>query len=175
VSPAFRKNTNEHVDAPNNNRFTGVFARLVLILAMLLPLLERTSYWDHWLSWSLYAPHTSRVEIEVHDVAVDALPPSVVPFVVEGSDGWHRVAIDRWSLEIVGVPIYPQARFQLGMAQAIANEIASHGDKNVDGIRITIKSVANRWTGTRKEHWLQGKAEIDQAARKYWLLGVILR
>ena len=173
VSPALGKNPTEHADALQNHRITGVIGPLVLILTMLLPVLERTGYWDHWLSWSLYAPHTSRVEIEVHDVAIVALPLSVVPFVVEDSDGWHRIAIDRWSLEIVGVPLYPQARFQLGVAQAIANEIASQGDKNADGIRITIKSVSDRWTGTRKEQWLQGKAEIDRAAQKYWLLGLL--
>ena len=36
-------------------------------------------------------------------------------------DGWRKLAIERWSLESRGVPIYPQARYQL----ALANEIAA--------------------------------------------------
>lgn len=173
VSPMLQSKLNEHEDAPQLLFISSLVAKSVLVVAMLLPLLERTGCWDHWLSWSLYAPHTSRVEIEVHEIAIDALPASIRPFVTTGDDDnrWYRVSIDRWSLEIAGVPIYPQARFQLGVAQSIAKKIASRKDGAGDGIRVKIRSTADRWTGTRKEQWLQGRDEIDQAAEKYWLLG----
>ena len=48
--------------------------------ALFAPLLERFGYWDHWTSWSLYSPHTSRVDIELHRSAVDALPSSLRTF-----------------------------------------------------------------------------------------------
>ncbi|MGB7328166.1 MAG: hypothetical protein WBD31_25040, partial [Rubripirellula sp.] len=31
---------------------------LVVVLALVAPLTERWGVWDHWLSWSLYSPHT---------------------------------------------------------------------------------------------------------------------
>ena len=163
----------EHEDAPQLLFISGLVAKTVLVVALLLPLLERTGCWDHWLSWSLYAPHTSRVEIEVHEITIEALPASIRLFVATGDDDnrWHRVLIDRWSLEITGVPIYPQARFELGVAQSIAKKIASQSDGASDGIRVKVRSTADRWTGTRQEQWLQGSDEIDQAAEKYWLLG----
>ncbi|MGV3483266.1 MAG: MauE/DoxX family redox-associated membrane protein [Planctomycetaceae bacterium] len=143
-------------------------ARFVLTAALLLPLLERAGYWDHWLSWSLYSPHTSRADIEVHHSVLDALPASAGPFVMadDDNDQWHAIDVDRWSLAALAVPIYPQGRVQLGVAAALSTTLP---DRN--GMRLKLKSVSDRWDGSRSERWLQGKAEIESTAQEYWLLG----
>ena len=142
------------------------FAQGVVIIALVAPLFERSGYWDHWTSWSLYSPHTSRVEIELHHSAIDALPAIVRSFLEEDADGdgWHELAIDRWSLEERAVPIYPQARYQLALAAAIANR-----NQLSDEIRARVKSVSDRWTGQRREQLMLGRGEIDEGLKMFWL------
>lgn len=145
----------------------GMAARLIVLAALGLPLLERTGYWDHWLSWSLYSPHTSRVDVQLHRTATAALPQSAAEFLRPSSeqDGWYDLALDRWSLAQLAVPVYPQARFQLGVAQDLSRTLASP-----DAIRIKIRGVANRRTGQRSELWLIGRRQIEAQANRYWLL-----
>lgn len=145
----------------------ATIAKAIITLALIMPLFERSGYWDHWLSWSLYSPHTSRVEIEVHESVLASLPKSAHAFVLENEhgDAWHLLETDRWSLESVGVPIYPQARFQVGVARNVAKSIS-----DADGIRIKVKSVADRWTGARVEAWWRGRSEIETAAQDYLFL-----
>lgn len=146
---------------------------LIVITAVVLPLGERLpagrtdGYWDHWLSWALYSPHTSRVEIEIHGSQLDSLSAEAVRHsrIGRDDDGWHELRIDRWSLAELAVPVYPQARFQLGIAQKIAAQLESPA-----AIRVKIRGVANRRSGQRHETWLLGADEIDRAARHYWLL-----
>jgi hypothetical protein len=162
-------------------RTTGVFAHAVMIAAILLPMLERLprgevyGYWDHWLSWSLYSPHTSRVDVQVHESALATLPDIVTHYSHDGDedDGWMTVQIDRWSLAELAVPVYPQARFQLG----VAHEIALQLDLEKDGrssrrkaIRIKIRGVADRKTGSRVEIWAMGTEGIAQQRDRFWLL-----
>jgi hypothetical protein len=142
-------------------------ATAMLVVALLMPITERAGYWDHWLSWSLYSPHTSRVELEVHETSLADLPTAAQPFVMndDDNDGWQRVSLDQWSLERLGVPIYPQARFQLGLVLSLMGD-----ERAASGIRIKLKSASNRLNGTRDERWLQGAKEISKAANDYWLL-----
>lgn len=142
-------------------------ARCVVLLALGLPLLERHGYWDHWLSWSLYSPHTSRVDIQVHRTATERLPAGAAAHLVptDEQDGWYDLATDRWSLAELNVPVYPQARFQLGVALAVAERLQSPR-----AIRIKIRGVADRRTGRREELWLIGQEPIQRAAGQYWLL-----
>jgi hypothetical protein len=146
--------------------WSAMAGKALLIFSLLLPLAERYGYWDHWLSWSLYSPHTSRVDIEVHRSAILSLPKASQRFIDddEDGDGWHSLSIDKWSLATLGAPVYPQARFQLGVALAIAQDLPMK-----DTIRAKVRSVSDRWTGTRSERWLAGVHEIELAATDYWL------
>jgi hypothetical protein len=138
----------------------------VVLVALMAPLLERRGYWDHWTSWSLYSPHTSRVEIEVHQSAVDRLPPALQPLVAQdsGDDGWQQVEIGRWSLESRRVPIYPQARYQLALAAQIARRAPLDRE-----IRARLRGVADRWSGRRDEVFLLGRGEIERGLQRFWL------
>jgi len=161
------------ISAPRLRRCYDWSARWVVTAAILLPMFERRptgeiyGYWDHWLSWSLYSPHTSRVTIEVHETALAPLPRRIAIYSrpSEASDRWVEVMIDRWSLAELAVPVYPQARFQVGVAQAIARELDSP-----DSIRIKIRGVADRRTGHRKETWAVGIDAIQKQSERFWLL-----
>jgi hypothetical protein len=157
------------------------FVQMVVIAAILLPMLERLprgevyGYWDHWLSWSLYSPHTSRVEVQVHESALATLPDIMSQYshVGEEDDGWFTVQIDRWSLAELAVPVYPQARFQLGLAHQIALQLDFEKDGRLNrrgAIRIKILGVADRRTGSRAEIWAIGAEGIAKERNRFWLL-----
>lgn len=135
-------------------------------VAMIAPLGERSGYWDHWLSWSLYSPHTSRVEVEIHVSALQNLPAEVLPFVETDSDhdGWHKLTLEQWSLETRGVPVYPQARYQLALVVEFAQR-----HRLTDEIRGTVRGVSDRWTGKRTEMRLLGRRELESGLRTFWL------
>ncbi len=147
----------------------SVFAPLtygVLVIALVAPLTERSGYWDHWTSWALYSPHNSRVEIELHESAIAKLPASLQSFVDEDADGdrWHEFEIGPCSLTIRRVPVYPQARYQLAFAQALATRYELD-----EAIRLRQRSQSDRWTGNREEHQFLGQAEIEKALDQFWL------
>ncbi|PAY19578.1 hypothetical protein CKO51_10345 [Rhodopirellula sp. SM50] len=139
--------------------------RLVVAAALLLPLTERSGYWDHWTSWALYSPHNSRAEIQIHQSAIDRMPNDVAAF-LDDSDGdrWSDLDIGQWSLEQRWVPVYPQARYQLDLAIRLAER------HDLDrAIRVKLKRVSDRWTGERQETFLIGASELKREAGRYWL------
>lgn len=144
----------------------------VIGLALVLPCGERFprgksyGYWDHWLSWSLYSPHTSRAEVQVHRTALASLPASVTRFARDtpDDDGWVTLQIERWSLAELGVPIYPQARFQLGVAQRVAGRVPAQA------VRVRVRTTSDRFTGRRDEILLLGQRELADHVRQYWFL-----
>ncbi len=147
-------------------------ALAVIGLALVLPCGERFprgksyGYWDHWLSWSLYSPHTSRAELQIHRTAIASLPPIATRFAraTSDDDGWVTLQIGQWSLAELGVPIYPQARFQLGVAQRIGARVPSQA------MRVRVRTTSDRFTGQREEILLLGQRELAEHVRKYWFL-----
>ncbi|GAA5507103.1 hypothetical protein Rcae01_02558 [Novipirellula caenicola] len=155
-----------HADVPADAKSIGKrFAQAIVILAILMPVTERWGYWDHWTSWALYSPHSSRAEVQIHRSAMDQLPASMHPFLVDDdSDGWHRLQMNLWSLDRLNVPVYPQARFQL----AVASRIAHLYDLS-DSVRVIVKGVADRRSGAREERRSLGRNEIDGALQHFWI------
>lgn len=147
-------------------RLGSLVARGLVVAAVLLPLGERRGYWDHWLSWALYSPHSSRVEIELHRSILDSLGPDMRAFLEpdQDRDGWRRLDLSRWSLQRLGAPIYPQARYQLGLARAIARD-----SRLEQGIRVIVRGPADRWSGERERQFAIGPAELDRIAEQFWL------
>ena len=167
-------------------------ATAIVGLAILLPVGERWGHWDHWLSWALYAPHSSRTEMWIASTATHKLPESLQQTIVaEQTDRaerqrkyakssnpahrdspaaeqhpalWLRVPIERWSLEQTGTPIYPQARFQLGVARALAERIDSEFK-----VRIVLRGVAARWDGHRQSQEINDASQLNAAARNFWI------
>lgn len=137
----------------------------ILIAAfMLAPITERFGYWDHWPSWALYAPHTSRADIEIHRTAIESIDPQVRSHLVEGDDGWHRLSTSGWSLAARGVPVYPQGRFQLKLASLLAQKHELDSE-----IRVRLRGVADRWTGQRETQLMIGGDQIEAGLEQFWL------
>jgi len=135
-----------------------------------LPITERSGLWDHWPSWALYAPHSSRVQVEVSAAAIERLPENLQKLVSLTSVDtdemalWIRVPIDAWSLETLDTPVYPQARFQLGVAEAIAREVDSDFQ-----VRIKLLGTASRLSGKRYQETFTSLQQLLRACSRYWL------
>ncbi|TWU57842.1 hypothetical protein [Rubripirellula reticaptiva] len=143
---------------PSTHR--SVLTTMVIGLVLIAPLTERWGVWDHWLSWSLYSPHTSRVDIQVHDSATSAMNEDIVSMLEadDDNDGWRTFPLSRWALDSRGVPVYPQSRYQLDLAIEFAKQQGLDRD-----VRASLQSMSNRWTGTRDRKWLGGLAEMKKA------------
>ncbi len=151
---------------------TGTWTRMYRLGAMclctcmlLVPLGERLEVTDHWLGWALYAPHSSRARIEILSGSRDRLPLSAQPFVNENATeiaAWRTVSVERWSLETLGVPVYPQQRFYVAAARALAQHVDEFG------IRVTLLGTASRWSGRREQRLLETRQELERAGDRYW-------
>jgi len=141
-------------------------ARWVIYAATLAPLVEPLGFWDHWPSWSLYAPRTSRVTVMIQRLAVDRLPDSIKKHLVESKDGspYRELQIGRWSLDAVGAPIYPQDRFQLGVAEGLMRRYKLEGL-----IEVVQQGPASRLTGTREQMPLSQLQHIMRLGDRYRL------
>ncbi len=149
---------------PGSGRLANRATQALLVAAMLLPILEPWGLWDAWPSWSLYAPNCERTTVLVQRSATGALG-SLEAFVESGAEdeAWARLRIDRWSLAALGAPLYPQNRFQLGVAEALA---ASPGwARRVRAIEL---GRADRFSGERAHRDLVGLSEISSAADPFY-------
>lgn len=153
-------------DDQGSSKKLGHFVVTTLWLtALIAPCLERTGYWDHWTSWSLYSPHTSRARIEIHQSAISILTESQQSALMKDHDGdqWRELDLSEWSLKVRKVPIYPQARYQLGLASQLAASLNLS-----DALRVKLQSVSDRRTGNRNEQLLLNEKEIEQALQAFW-------
>lgn len=152
-------------DASNPKSFAAWLAVLPLLAALLLPVVERWGGWDHWLSWALYAPHSSRVEVQVAATSLARLPTRLRDMLAEQANEslWVRLPLAEWSLQELGVPIYPQARFQAGVARFLGDKLDSEFE-----IRATILSPAARRDGRRTRKTFQGKLQLQKMTQEFW-------
>ena len=138
----------------------------IFAAAVVLPLLEPTGWFDLWPSWGLYAPSSERLTLWVHRLAAGELPAELAPFLDESQaddPAWLAVRLDRWTLETMGAPIYPQNRYQLALAESIV------GRAGLDHrARVVMFSMAGRFSGHRGAETLSGAAQISAAADRYF-------
>ena len=136
--------------------------RYIALTLLLLPALEPLSLYDHWPAWQLYAPRNSRVTMDVLEPAAAKLPASLC--VRDTNSPWVRVRLDQMSFDQAWVPIYPQDRFQVGVALAIAERYDLQG-----GLRVTVQGVSDRWNGERSEQTFRSNDELLRLANTYRL------
>jgi hypothetical protein len=152
------------VDHANKVGVSNRVATLTVVVAVLWPLLEPVGLCDHWLAWGLYAPRASRASLFIHDAATKSLPASLQSYLEPDNDAdWRQFYIDRWSLGARGVPVYPQARAQLGIAESV---IHRHGLQRA--FQIIRFGPANRKTGEREHESLRTDADLRRAAGEYF-------
>ncbi len=141
---------------------------VLIALAVTLPALEGWGWWDHWLSWGLYSTRAERVTVLVHRLAAFRLAEPLQSYLrpPRSEEDWRELEIDRWSLESLGAPIYPQARFQLGVAEAVGRRHQLGGF--LQAVRLR---AADRWTGQRRQEVYPGADAVSAALSKMWFNG----
>ncbi len=147
-------------------RPADLISSFVTALVILLPLSAPWDWCDHWPAWELYAPRTSRALVAIHGSAVDRLPPALQDHMSELRDDsdWRQLHMDRWSLATLSAPIYPQDRFQVG----VALELAERYDLN-RAIFVTRQGTASRWTGVREESTYRSHDQLQTARSRFRL------
>lgn len=148
-------------------------ANAVVIIAAISPLLEPFGYFDHWPSWAVYASKPERIRIYVYSEAArrqlnpihQTYPDDFPVYIGVGFKYYmYERNVNKWSLDALNVPAYPQNRFYLGVAQHLAYESP---DKIVD---LVFEYPANRWTGDRESILLTGIKEIEHFAENRFIL-----
>ena len=150
-------------DERTQPRWAPTCAVLVVIC---LPVLEPIGWLDHWPAWGLYSPRNSRAIVQVHQAGLQRLPADLHPYLsnADSERGWVTLNIDEWSLATLSVPIYPQDRFQLGVAESIATR---YGLERT--IQVRLLGMSNRMSGVREEKMLTGRQQIVAAANRFRL------
>jgi hypothetical protein len=142
--------------------------RSVAGLAILFPLTQPFGLCDVWPAWGVYATRPERLRIFIREADRVRLSHAVRDNVQSPSFEDERclVRIDRWSLDACNAPIYPQNRFRLGVALAIADQSGLD-----DAILVELDSAADRFTGERTSRQLKGRSAIVAELQRYWLNG----
>jgi hypothetical protein len=141
----------------------------MVLAAVVLPLAAPWSWYDLWPSWGLYAASAECVRLGVHRGARGELPAELAALVEEpadASDPWLVLRLDRWALDALQAPIYPQNRVQLGVAQAVIERYGL-GHR----ARIVRYGLADRRTGEREFSVLAGPAQVEAALDEYFFNG----
>lgn len=141
-------------DASPGDRRTGLRTIVLTSVLVMYPMLP---WCDHWLAWGLYSPNNSRVDLEV--IRQDKA----------GVSRFERFDLGYRSLQQLNVPLYPEARFQLGVATALVQS----GQLKTPS-RIIVRSRSDRFTGQRdgyefkSETWQRDPAEFLLNWRPRW-------
>jgi hypothetical protein len=137
-----------------------------LAVALFMPVLEPWNLWDHWPSWGLYSARAGRLDLLLSAEAADRLPASAKEFLdprlVDGV--WRRLALDRWSLESLDAPLYPQPRFQWGVCLSVLNSLP-----RASGPAIVLEHLPpDRVTGRAERRTWGGEEAVRRGTGEFW-------
>lgn len=142
----------------------------VVVLTWVLcvyPLAEKFDAIDHWPAWGLYSPRASRCRLRVADWKVAQLPSSARELFRPVDDEWtgmRECDLGTWSIRAVNAPVYPQDRFQLGLARYLVEQL------DVDRAwEVEIQSASGFWTGKRQVETITTREELEHACRQFWV------
>lgn len=145
-------------------RIRGWMAAGIAGVLVVAPLLAAWGWWDNWPSWRLYSGRPAAVSVTIDDSRVDDLPDAVRQYVgaPELLSEWRPVNLDAWSFSELQCPVYPQERFRIAVALALARE-----HQLGDDVRVVVGSPPDRWTGERKIRELRGEAALAAECGDY--------
>lgn len=148
------------------SRWAAGVACFASAAAVVLPLLEPFGWFDHWPAWAVYSERSEKVRVLVDDDLVNRLPPSWKTYVgpARPRDGLRPIRIDRWSLDALRAPLYPQDRFEIGVAIAVVEAVAGS-----DGVTLEVGGPPDRRTGRRDWETYRGAAAIRSLAKAFRL------
>lgn len=138
--------------------------QLLIAAAVLLPFLEPWGGIDHWPAWGLYASRVERTVVLIEDTSLTKIPDSLRSFLepTHPATAWWRLRLDLWSLEELAAPLYPQHRFQIGVAAAVAERYRLQ-----EGIQVILESPADRWSGVRSRQSIVGELRLAEACNRF--------
>lgn len=115
-----------------------------------LPLSGLVGVFDNWPSWQVYSPRPERWQLFVHVDDVEDLPHSLLEMTHprDSFGDWYPVPLDRWSLETIGVPLYPEERFQRAV---IRDALDAHHQTLRFRIEIDEPRSPDWWNRQRRE------------------------
>jgi hypothetical protein len=144
----------------------GRLARLVFWMAMVLPIGERSGLCDAWPAHALYASHSERSDVYVHEDDVDRFPEAIRRWLgpTDGFTPWRRLDLTGWSREIRGTPPYPSGR--IGNAVAEFLELRYGGPQPVRLVQWSRASVRD---ASRARDESLGLRAIRQRADRFLL------
>lgn len=149
-----------NIDAGNTTRTARCCRRIVTLAVFVWPLSGLVGIADNWLSWQVYSPRPEVLRVYVSAESIGQLPSSLQPFVAEPAplEVWHPVRIDLWSLSQTQSPIYPEDRFQLGIAAALGSQLTDPA-----GIRANLNAPAVPQWWDRNELRFADQRALDDA------------
>lgn len=138
---------------------------LVTSLAILLPMLEPLGYFDHWPGWALYSSHVSQADVILPEYTQERLTPEIRHYLVPVDDAGtrYRLEMGGWSLQELGVPAYPQARFELaaGLATVDRHQLRRFS-------QVILSGPAGRISGTRRVETSRTPEELQRTEDAFW-------
>ena len=159
-----------------NNRL----AMIGVLIAIGWPTLEPIGLCDHWLAWSVYSARPGRSdllagpEMDVQNLPMRSDEFRVVRMMLTTESMDHpitlrKLGIAQWSLDQLSVPIYPQNRFQVGVAWSLVEDFQFRGS-------LILFPATSRWDGTPLSGLFESiefdpaqPADFEQiAATYYW-------
>jgi len=161
----FRSVPSNQNEKPGRNTFDFA-AILTTLLALALPVLNSFGYYDHWPSWAVYTSRQERLTILIDESQREMLPESLQPLLdpPKPLQTWRRVRLGEWSLNELGVPIYPQSRFRLAILQQIQKESPGLNP------RVILHHSLDRFSKAGQIEEFSGKEQLDGLTDRYWLL-----
>jgi hypothetical protein len=113
----------------------------------------------------VYSSRPAVVSVYVHEASVPSLRPSLKPFIGPAAPltEWRPIRLDGWSFQTLDCPVYPQERFRLAVARAIAAQTGPLG------IMVRVEGPPDRRTGRRDTVELRGEPELQARCRRIWL------
>ena len=131
--------------------------QMACVVIVLIPMGRLAGVCDHWLGWELYAPRSSRVQLEVIQP-----PPALNEFIKPGILDFSEIDLGQMSLERLDVPVYPQQRFQVGVVIGLLERY------DLDSkFRVTCLSESDRWTGERQKRVITDLDKLKSYGRQF--------
>ena len=142
--------------------------RLLASFVIIFPITCAVSPWielpikaDHWVAWEVYAPRSSRATAQIpawafSDPTLDQPSSNTAP---------QPVTPNQWSLNTLGVPVYPQDRFQAACWLTLSNQKSSFNDR---GPALVVAGTADRLTGEREQIRIDGPVAAQKYRQQLW-------
>jgi hypothetical protein len=150
---------------PARRNASTLIAVAITLVAMVAPAMCFLGWFDLWPSWSVYSARATLVRFEVREEVIETrLPPGFIRFVGEPRplDEWCPVSLEQWSFAEFHAPAYPQARWRLALAAAIAERWHLGDD-----CRVHVFTRDGWWSTSRSVRTLTGAQDISAALDEF--------